>query len=408
MNQLIERKKQADDIVRILHAELDISDTKYEEAEKRYNAVAEWLARSESRIRKYSPEIYVQGSFGLGTVIKPTSLDGEYDIDAVAKLDLSAVDVSQKELKGLIGDEIKGYAISQGLKKKPKEGKRCWTIEYADASKFHMDVLPSIPNEEAFRLLLEEKGVQSDWTRHAIGITDNLMPNYAKKGVRWPVSNPKGYAGWFKSQMQPAANEIFGKSVTLMESFVHVEDVPIYRIKTPLQRVVQILKHHRDLMYGDRDDKPISIIITTLAAHAYQNEQNILDALVNIVKNMSENIDDRQGRKWIVNPVNPLENFADKWTLYPKRQIEYYRWQKALQDDIEKLMSTTGGFKRLNENLQGFAGEKLSKSVLSKYGEEMREKSKEGSLMSAKGSGILGSTGTTVKKHTFYGAKSGK
>ena len=52
-----------------------------------------------------------------------------------------------------------------------------------------------------------------------------------------------------------------------------VEDVPEYQVKTPLQQGIQILKRHRDIMFvEDPDDKPISIIITTLAAHAYNNE----------------------------------------------------------------------------------------------------------------------------------------
>lgn len=42
-----------------------------------------------------------------------------------------------------------------------------------------------------------------------------------------------------------------------------------------LQRIVQILKRHRDIMFNGDEDKPISIIITTLASRAYRGETNL-------------------------------------------------------------------------------------------------------------------------------------
>jgi hypothetical protein len=56
----------------------------------------------------------------------------------------------------------------------------------------------------------------------------------------------------------------------------NIEDVPEWRVKTPLQRAVQLLKRHRDVYFaGDYENRPISIIITTLAAHAYKNQENV-------------------------------------------------------------------------------------------------------------------------------------
>lgn len=45
-----------------------------------------------------------------------------------------------------------------------------------------------------------------------------------------------------------------------------------------------ILKRHRDGMFASRyDERPISVIITTLAAHAYNGEEKIADALYSIL-----------------------------------------------------------------------------------------------------------------------------
>ena len=47
---------------------LDIPDSYYEQAVKRYNSIGTWLERDESSVACYDPEIYPQGSFLLGTV----------------------------------------------------------------------------------------------------------------------------------------------------------------------------------------------------------------------------------------------------------------------------------------------------------------------------------------------------
>ena len=50
---------------------LDIPERHYKQAIKRYESIGTWLEREESGVACYSPEIYPQGSFLLGTVTKP-------------------------------------------------------------------------------------------------------------------------------------------------------------------------------------------------------------------------------------------------------------------------------------------------------------------------------------------------
>ena len=66
--------------------QIDIPESRYIEAVKRYEAVRDWLNNEESNLRKYLPEIYLQGSFRLGTIIKPISNQDEYDVDIVCHL----------------------------------------------------------------------------------------------------------------------------------------------------------------------------------------------------------------------------------------------------------------------------------------------------------------------------------
>jgi len=75
---------------------LDISDTLFEDAERKYRAVGSWLGEGDSQLAKFTPEIYPQGSFLLGTVIKPLSDEDEYDIDLVFRMLILKDQISQK------------------------------------------------------------------------------------------------------------------------------------------------------------------------------------------------------------------------------------------------------------------------------------------------------------------------
>lgn len=404
MNKITDRDEQVSKLLLMLCKELDISDAKYREAEHRYNAVGKWLKRPESTVRAYAPDIYVQGSFRLGTVIKPISDEGEYDIDSVCKLELTTEHCSQKDLKHLVGDEIKKYATAQAMKNPADEGKRCWTLNYADESKFHMDILPSIPSAEFFKLLLEKRAAESEWTDDAIAITDNTHEQYEEKGADWLVSNPKGYSDWFQSRMVVVARTNYSTSESLMEKYASIEEVPAFEFKTPLQRAIQVLKYHRDLKFGDDENKPISIIITTLAAHAYNNESDVKDALVGIVENMLSHIRDKEGICWVANPVNPLENFADKWPEHPKRKEIFYQWHAELKADLRALIASEGGMHNFGAGMSKLAGEGISETVMKKYAQNIKTARDNGMLKAAKGSAMLGAIGTTVKSHKFYGS----
>jgi hypothetical protein len=62
-----------------------------------------------------------------------------------------------------------------------------------------------------------------------------------------------------------------------------VEDIPDYKVRTPLQQ------RHRDHTFEHRsDERPISVIITTLAAHAYNGEETIGAALAVILAGMDQ------------------------------------------------------------------------------------------------------------------------
>jgi hypothetical protein len=206
-----------------------------------------------------------------------------------------------------------------------REGRRCWILDYADDAQFRMDIVPSLPNALGQRLLLEAHGFDARWTSTAIVITDNRHSHYDVLSEEWPRSNPKGYAEWFKSRMAG----IFEKRRRQIAEGARasVEDIPDYRVRTPLQAAAMILKRHRDYTFDGRPDvRPISVILTTLAAHAYNGEETIGQALMSILARMDHYIL-HDGHKYLIpNPTDPLENFADKWVAHPERAEAFFEW----------------------------------------------------------------------------------
>lgn len=324
--------------------ELGISDGRYEQANDSYLSLGRWLNRPASTIAVYAPAVYIQGSFGLGTVIKPLSLEEEYDVDAVCEFKAIAKHaVSQKSLKTLLGTEIEAYRKAQNMVKPLGEGRRCWTLNYAEGAQFHMDIVPAVPNGAEVRRMLEAHRFDARWAGTAIAITDNERYNYSVVSDDWPRSNPKGYLEWFKSRMLVVLTE---RKRELAKSInATVEQIPDYRVRTPLQAAIMILKRHRDIMFQDDEIHccPISIIITTLSAHAYNGEEDIAEALLSILSGMDHYIQrDERGRAWIRNPSDPMENFADKWAEYPARERAFYNWLAQARDDFRRIANMEG------------------------------------------------------------------
>lgn len=320
---------------------LDLTPAQYKAVEERYTAVANYLASDNSSLKIYKPEIKPQGSFLLGTMIKPIMQDDELDIDLVCRLTGKQASWTQYHLKHAIGDELKASEVYKRML--DEEGNRCWTLLYAESTKFHMDILPAIVGQDHY--LLMERSFSALESRQvdqlSIKITDRRLPNHRTEVSPefWPKSNPFGYAGWFNDRA--ALSET--KMMSLRES---VESLPEHVAKKePLKRIVQILKRHRDMMYGGDEDKPISVIITTLAAKAYQKEANIITALLNILDRVESFIEQRpspqhgQTIKWIGNPVNDVENFADKWPDEPAKEDNFYAWLAKAKEDFSILKS---------------------------------------------------------------------
>lgn len=59
-----------DDFLEKLVARIDIPASKQASAQRSYESIGNWFCRDGSVIKELGPEVYVQGSFALGTVIR--------------------------------------------------------------------------------------------------------------------------------------------------------------------------------------------------------------------------------------------------------------------------------------------------------------------------------------------------
>ncbi|MGY3361896.1 hypothetical protein ACVWZK_008559 [Bradyrhizobium sp. GM0.4] len=327
---------EAEETLEDLADSLAIPESRYEQAERSYKSLGDWLNRPASSIRQFDPQVHVQGSFGLGTVIPPISDEEHYDVDAVCEFrKLNKSQTTQQNVKNMLGDEMKLYARAQNMNKPAEEHRRCWRLDYADGAQFHMDVTPGLLNAAEQRALLLAHRLDASFADTAIAITDIDHHAYRIVSADWPRSNPRGYLKWFLSRMEVIFEE---RKRELIRKGVRAgtEPIPFYAVRTPLQSAIMILKRHRDIMFAGRsDERPISIILTTLAAHAYGGEAKISDALFSILNAMDRFIGQApDGSHIVANPSDPSENFADKWRKHPERAAAFFEWLDQARHDF--------------------------------------------------------------------------
>jgi len=371
-----DRNEQLDQLLGTSIAEFDIPDDVYQRAVGRYEHVGAWL----SDYWAASPSdglVYPQGSFRLGTVVQPINPRDEYDVDLVCRRDIAKESTTQGALKLDVGKGLSGY-VASGPDGTPtrSEGKRCWTLDYP-REPFHIDILPALPD--------------ADGSANAILLTDRDLRE-------WQHSNPIDYASWFHRRMRQEFIQLREAIAKRMD----VADVPDWRVKTTLQRTVQALKRHRDLFFAETpEDRPASIIITTLAARAYASGGALYEVLVDVTAKMPGLVERRNGVYWVANPVQPEENFADRWRTHPGGDRRFFQWMEQAQADFAGY-GTELGVDRVLEKIARTFGEGPAKRAGEVAASSVAPDA--GLLGIGASTGLLGAPARrSTPRHTFHG-----
>lgn len=199
-------------VLQILVNNISLSDTAKERIAKEYEALAKLFDASDLDV-----DIKYQGSYALGTSIRPLNHDDDYDIDLVCILN-NGLNNKPEEIKHSVGDVLLN---SERYKDKVEENRRSWTVEYFNS---HVDVLPSILDPDNNSDLL---------------ITDN------KNGYNLINSSPFKFRDWFIRM-----SNYVPKSVDYANSIEEPVDQDDNDDK--LKSIVKLLKFHRDKYFDKK------------------------------------------------------------------------------------------------------------------------------------------------------------
>lgn len=377
----MESKQNIDKMLRKIGKEIEISKTEHEKAVKSYNAVGTFI---DNNIPQYDIKVVPQGSFRLGTVIKPITDEDEYDIDLVAIINHKFL--SAKELKNIVGDALKS---SDRYSEKLVEGKRCWTIEYSESSKYHMDILPTMMSDTYS-------------TNKELTMTHK---EDEKSDYEFRQTNPEAYYDWFVERMEEERKRL--KEEYAIRNKLEIVDVPEYEIKTTLQVAIQILKRYRDIKFKETPDiKPISIILTTLMAKVYTGKESVYELIEKFSKEYMMHIEkDENGNIIIRNPVNENENFADKWPKYPERRKAFFKFMTELEEDlVTNRILLEGNIREQADFYKKLFGENMVNRAYENIANETRsEREKANIYIKENGNITSQKTNINVRNHNFYG-----
>lgn len=381
-------KEQLNDLYERIIKAIDITDELFEAAEKEYIDMGNWI---DEKTPEYKISIYPQGSFALGTVIKPFDDRDDYDLDLVCEFEqqyaLSAESLKCDVVKPLLSE----YRKIDG---EIEEKRRCWHVEYENVPNFHMDIIPAVYRERYI-----------DITDH-----DKKTNSYEYIG-----SNPKRYIKWFNDKKALQRKILFEKQVSEMSHSLtcqaDIDELKEYKLKTTLQKSIQLLKRHRDIMFMNdtQNLKPISIIITTIAAEVYNNEDNIVDALNGILCNAENYIKAHMNKNefHVDNPSytgGETENFAEKWNIYPERAEAFKKWIQEARKDLVSEAIYENTRLQMAENIKKSFGENTCKKIYDTIAEEERVALKEKKTQLNPVLGVLASSGSIpVPPNRHYG-----
>jgi hypothetical protein len=153
----------------------------------------------------------------------------------------------------------------------------------------------------------------------------------------------------------------------------------------------------------------------SVTAKDTDGEDNIYDALLNIIYKMEDHIKDgyddklKKYVKWISNPTNEAENFADRWAIEGSKREQFFNdWLAKLKADFGGLGNNLNRM-NLNESLIKSFGEAPVTKTFSDLGNRRKVLTESGGNYIDRKQGVVGAAvaGLTnvakVSSHNFHG-----
>ncbi len=381
---MIRKLDRQKDILKLI-ADVDITFSMFKNAESKYNALSCYLGRH----IELNTNIYAQGSFALGTVVRPIKdgKDADYDLDFICEVDIDKNEIDASLLRSIIENALSDGELYGG---KMEVSDECITIHYAEENGvgFSIDIVPATHESRENKKRLAGKTDRPDLIEDSIAIPMGTIGRY-----EWITNNPKGFKKWFEEINKPFleySRQNIRKSILETKGdYNTVEEIPDEVLRSSVQRAIQILKRNRDLFYQKFSDlKPNSAIINVLVANVAKGcapDIGALDLLELVLNDLSEcakvfydiqhekntlkskTICKQNGDWYIANPANPEDNLANKWNVDSSIVDKFFLWVDAARNDLVNSMELEDSeFRAVIES--AFGQDIVQKSWGDKYG----------------------------------------
>lgn len=306
---------------------LELAPKEKSDAEDAYNVLGQSIAKK-LNLPRHDVVVFPQGSMRTQTTINPRH-PTNFDLDIVVELMGPGYDkIGSEDMFRDFGMALEGNESTTGV---PEQKRRCWRLPYPNKP-YYFDVTPAV------------KG--ASYAGGSLRVRD--------PDTTWAPTNPADFADWFCSNadLRFSFTTRIQKSVALDHATIEPLPQEEVGLDDVLRRTVQLMKLHRDNMYWFAEAKrkeaqPISVIIVTLATHAYANLwnraktgfQSPLEVVLALVEEMPKYVNQNGGKYSVPNPKLPGENFADRWNNdNGARAAEFKRWHTRLETDLESLL----------------------------------------------------------------------
>lgn len=369
---------------------LELTQEQRDSIEETYHECGQHLGKSLG-FSLHLADIFPQGSYRLGTVIRPfRDITEVFDLDMVFHLALICSSRTPESLHAAVGAHLR--AKYNGVVKPLPKG---WRLDFSAERDYYLDIVPSMESLRGGNI---------------IAITN---------GQNWRDSNPRDYASQFQtvaSMVPEYEGEVVLKEFAALANAARIEPLPEYTpLKSPLQRFVQVAKRHRDYYFNKKvnqpDFAPASIIVTTLLMKAYARCVHTrvyvsgFDLLLTCVEDMIRHLEMRTGANGasvyvLPNPSLPTENLVEKWSDSRYAQ-GFHNWHRDFLAFLKALLVPDGSQRRL---LSEALGARAVNSAFAHQADSFSATKQRGLLTADSGVGLaLGATGTVSKKHVIHG-----
>jgi len=133
-----------------------------------------------------------------------------------------------------------------------------------------------------------------------------------------------------------------------------------------------------------------------------------MEALTDVIDRMHLFIEEKKDPttgeyyRFVGNPVNSAENFADKWRETPAKEKKFNDWLKKVKEDIANT-SIQRGNHNIMESLSKAFGETEVTKTFSNIGNRAKLLTEQGLNRFDTKAGIVTGATNVIKPHNFFG-----